>query len=144
MPACSATSPIVNVASLKISLDLKPGSSVRLALVIDRPDTESELPIACTLDAGDLESREAEWAAVGSRLISIERSASGSAVLSFAAGAETKAELERLVAAEAECCPFLELSVVDGESLELTIDGPTEAAPVIDQLVDSLNVKARS
>jgi hypothetical protein len=121
---------------------LKPGLGARVARVIDRPDSRSELPIACTLDAGGFEGRQAEWAALGRSLLSVERPERGPVLIGFRADAQTKAELDRLVAAEAECCPFLELAVVTGESLELMIDGPADAGPVIDQLVDGLTAEA--
>jgi len=47
-----------------------------------------------------------------------------------------KRELVTLIAAERQCCPFLEfgLSRVD-DRLELVIRGPAEAAPILDAFV---------
>jgi hypothetical protein len=102
----------------------------------------TELPIACSLSAGDLEARQAELAAVGRRsLISVAR-AEGAAVLNFKKGPGTRSELERIVAAEAECCAFLEMNVREGDSLTLTIDGPEGAGPVVEELVEAIASQA--
>jgi hypothetical protein len=98
--------------------------------------TGSDLPIACTLGAGDLETRQAELAALGRRsLISVDRPDGGPFRLSFESDPLTKAELERIVAAEAECCAFLKMTITDSDPLELTIDGPDDAGLVIEELV---------
>jgi hypothetical protein len=59
-------------------------------------------------------------------------------VLRFKSARDTRAELDRLVAAEAECCPFLEMTVSEGDALELTIDGPDDAKPVIADFVGAI------
>jgi hypothetical protein len=106
------------------------------------PDRDG-LPIACALGAGDFEARQAELARLGRRsLVSIERPADGPIVLAFKGDSETRAELERIIAAEAECCAFLELGLRSGEPLELTIDGPDDARPVIEDLVNAFAAEA--
>jgi phosphotransferase system HPr-like phosphotransfer protein len=115
---------------------------VRLATVMSGPDPADELPIACTLGAGDFETRQAELSALGRRsLISIEHPAGSPVVLAFRRDAATKAELERIAAAEAECCGFLKLTITAGESLELTIEGPDDAGAVIEDLVGAFNAE---
>ncbi len=94
------------------------------------PGQANELPIACTLGAGDFETRMRELTALGRRsLLSIERSSAGPVVLSFQNDPATETELERIVAAEADCCAFLELMITTGDALDLTIDGPEGPAP---------------
>ena len=45
------------------------------------------------------------------------------------------------MAAERECCPFLELSLTENKSdLTLSIEGPEDAKPMIAEIVDTLNV----
>jgi hypothetical protein len=46
-------------------------------------------------------------------------------------------ELERLVAAEQECCPFLTMSVetTDRELLALGVTAPELAAPILEQML---------
>jgi hypothetical protein len=98
-----------------------------------------ELPIPCSLDAARLQAREAELAALGRSLISVSRPDERPVTVQFTADQETRDRLDRVVAAEAECCPSLDLRVREGETLELTIDGPGDAAPVIDGLVEAIS-----
>jgi hypothetical protein len=114
--------------------------------VTARSDQKKELPIACTLGAGDFEARLAELAALGARrLISVDHPHGGGPVrLSFKSDPETKAKLQSIVAAEAECCAFLQLTITAGDLLELTIDGPDDAAPVIDGLVAAFGAGAET
>jgi hypothetical protein len=94
-----------------------------------------ELPIACSLSATDLERRQTELAELGREtLVHVRRGEGVAMVLRFARDRDTRKRLERVVAAEAECCAFLDLRIADDEGLELTIDGPADAAPVIDEL----------
>jgi phosphotransferase system HPr-like phosphotransfer protein len=100
--------------------------------------TGTDLPIACLLDAAGLRARESQLACLGRSLISVSRPQGASVVLRFSADEETRNRLDRIVAAERECCPFLDLKVRKGQTLELTIDGPDEAAPVIAGLTDAI------
>jgi hypothetical protein len=93
-----------------------------------------ELPVACSLDAARLRAREAELAALGRSLVSVSDPDGPRLVLRFTSDDLTRERLDRIVAAEAECCPFLDLRVSEGETLELSIDGPDEAAPLIADL----------
>jgi hypothetical protein len=97
-----------------------------------------ELPIVCSLDAARLQAREAELEILGRSLISVSGQERTPVTLRFTADRETRERLDRIVAAEAECCPFLDLTVSEGETLELTIDGPEDAAPVITGLVEAI------
>jgi hypothetical protein len=96
-----------------------------------------ELPIACFLDAAGLRARKAELASLGRSLISVSEPKGGPAVLRFTPDEGTRTVLDHVVAAEAECCPFLDLRIAEGDPLELTIDGPADAAPVIADLVSA-------
>ena len=88
----------------------------------------TELPIACSLQPGDLKARQAELVAIGRRsLLSVERAEGQPAVLAFRNDAGTKTELERIVAAEKECCAFLDMTITSGATLKLQIDGPADA-----------------
>jgi hypothetical protein len=72
-------------------------------------------------------------------LVGLERNSPGKAAVRFEANESTRSEVDRIVAAEAECCPFLELTVRDSDVIELTITGPDAAAPVIDDLIAALS-----
>jgi hypothetical protein len=91
------------------------------------------LPIACTLDGPALAERLAEIRAVG-REAFIGAETDGA--VRFHATPAIRARLEQIVAAEAECCPFLglELSQTDDE-LRLTIAAPEGAELVRTELV---------
>jgi hypothetical protein len=101
-----------------------------------------DLPIACSLDAAALQAREAELARLGGSLISVTSGEGPPAVLRFKPDRRTRAQLDRIVAAESECCPFLQMTVREGEALELTIDGPDDAAPVIAELAGTISGSA--
>jgi hypothetical protein len=100
--------------------------------------TGTDLPIGCFLDAAGLRARESELACLGRSLTSVSEPQGAPVVLRFSADEETRNRLDRVVAAERECCPFLDLKVREGETLELTIDGPDDAAPVIAGLVSAI------
>src|SRR5829696_4685219 len=105
----------------------------------------NELPIACTLDAGNLAARHESLAALGRRsLISVEGRGGLPVALSFRGDAETRADLERFVAAEGECCSFLDLRVSGEDPLELRIDAPALAEPIVTELVDAFASEAAS
>jgi len=93
------------------------------------------LPIACSLGADDLRRRLEEIAAVGAESL-LDRDGDGEArVLRFRGDAETRRRLERIVAAESECCAFLDLRLVeDGDELTLRIDAPAGGAEAADAL----------
>ena len=96
-----------------------------------------DLPLACSLDASALEDRLAEMRALGrdSLIAADERG-----VLRFRATPEARLRLERIVAVEAECCPFLglELHEHDGE-LRLEVSAPAGAEPVAAGLVEAFS-----
>ena len=90
------------------------------------------LPIACTLGASELPERLAEMRALGrDALIS-----AGEHELRFRASPGVRERLERLVAAEAACCSFMTLELVDenGEHL-VRVAAPPEAEPVVRELI---------
>jgi MerR family transcriptional regulator, copper efflux regulator len=91
-----------------------------------------ELPLACSLDAGQLAERTERWLALAHHaLISVERTEHG-ARQRYQGGAAIEAELRHLVELEAECCPFLDLRIERvGAAIELEVSGPPEAADIV-------------
>ncbi len=82
----------------------------------------TDKPIACSLDASDLSRRLAEIAALGEASLIAHEAEAGTHVLRFRPGEGTQTRLERIVAAERRCCPFLELSLDErGGELLLTV-----------------------
>lgn len=95
----------------------------------------TDTPIACALGAGDLEQRLVTIAAIGADSL-ISRETDGTRhLLHFRADDATRRRLEEIVAAEAECCVFLDLSLSqrDGE-LVLSIAAPGDGQAVADGL----------
>jgi hypothetical protein len=92
-------------------------------------------PVACSLNASDMGQRLAEIAEVGSESLIGRSSDGGSHELRFRADAGTRRRLEAIVAAEAECCSFLGLSLSKrGDVLTLSIKAPEGAREVADGL----------
>lgn len=92
-------------------------------------------PTACSLGASDLRARLNEIAEVGADSL-IERGADkGRHLLRFRSTEETRRRLKAIVAAEAKCCSFLDLSLAEqGGELVLSIGAPKEGRPVADEL----------
>jgi DNA-binding transcriptional MerR regulator len=91
--------------------------------------------IACSLDAGALTQRLADWRAVGAQAQAVTPTATGVRAR-FPLAAELTASVARLVALEVGCCPFLTmtLSAADG-ALDLRIDAPTGAEDLARELL---------
>lgn len=92
-------------------------------------------PIACTLGESDLSQRLDEIATLGAESLLGHEFKDGTHTLRFRRDDETRRQLEQIAAAEANCCPFLDLSIAerDGE-LILALDAPAEGRPVADEL----------
>lgn len=95
----------------------------------------TDTPIACSLDAADLTRRLAAIAALGAESLLSREVDDGRHLLRFRADAGTRRRLGEIVAAEAECCPFLELTLSEGNGeLVLSIAVPDGARAAADDL----------
>lgn len=84
-----------------------------------------ESPVACSLSVGELEQRAAAIAEVGAASLVSRAATGGRHLLRFRADAQTQHRLEEIVAAESECCSFLDLSLTKEEGeLVLSIAAP--------------------
>jgi MerR family transcriptional regulator, copper efflux regulator len=87
--------------------------------------------IACSLGYGQAKDRAREWARL------LERGAAELEPIAGGIRIELRedglaAELERLVAAERACCPFMSMHVErTDEGLALTVRAPVEAEPLL-------------
>ncbi len=92
-------------------------------------------PVACSLGADELQQRLAAIAEIGASSL-ISREIQGNRqVLRFRASQSARRRLEGIVAAEAECCSFLDLALsVDRAELVLSIAAPKDAQAVADEL----------
>ena len=85
------------------------------------PSAESTPP-TCSLQGRDLRERLDEIAALGAESLLGQEADGDRQILRFRADPETRRRLEALVAAEAECCSFLDLSLqISGEEIVLTV-----------------------
>lgn len=92
-------------------------------------------PVACSLEAGALEQRLAAIAEIGADSLISRQAEDGRHLLCFPADAETRRRLEELIAAEAECCSFLDLSLdQEAGDLVLSIAAPRDAQALADGL----------
>jgi hypothetical protein len=95
----------------------------------------NRLPIACSLGAGDLEIRVAEIRALGSDGLLGVVEGEGRAVLRFRPDPQIRSRLEAVVAAESDCCAFLDFQLAHGhDATELTISAPDGGAEVVGEL----------
>ena len=103
----------------------------------DRAPGKVDVPIACSLTASDYADRLNEIEAIGrDGLLRVDRG-SGPPDLVFREDPEIRTALERMIEAEAACCPFLSFSMRSrGSELVLTIEGPESAEPVVRDLLD--------
>ena len=98
--------------------------------LVGMPGAGGQAPIACTLAAGSIKGRIADWQAL---LAHVERREpiAGGVRCAFAAAVPTH-ELIDLVAAEQDCCQFFEFAVtVDSRGVALEVRAPAEALPVV-------------
>jgi hypothetical protein len=91
------------------------------------------IPIACSLDQGQLPERRAELAALGKTLTAVD--AEGvHARLRFPA--DQREALEQFVEAESSCCPFFEFDLVEDDgSVELSVAAPDDGEWAVRGLV---------
>ena len=87
--------------------------------------------MACSLGAGDLEERVRAWERLARAELVGGEDRGAALVLRFRPPA--RAELERLVELERDCCAFLDFAVEpEGADVVLRVSGPPEAAATLD------------
>jgi hypothetical protein len=98
--------------------------------------TPSSLPIACSLTADAAQDRESRWRALLSRALISRTSSRDGLRIELRKLPGVRGELERLVIAEEECCPFMSMSIdtTDHEFLVLAVTAPEAAAPILEQI----------
>jgi hypothetical protein len=85
---------------------------------------------ACSLDKGERAGRQAEWAELRSSARLAEHRTATTLTTTWRRADHVRGEVERLVAAEHECCPFFgfELTVGD-EAITLVTTFPEGLSP---------------
>lgn len=100
-----------------------------------------EEPVACSLGATDLEQRLTEIAEVGAEGLIDSKADGNRHLLRFRLDATTRRRLEAIIAAEAACCAFLDLSLSERDgALVVSIDAPEAARGVADGLAAAFGV----
>jgi len=98
-------------------------------------------PVACSLGASELEGRLAAIGAVGGDSLISHEIEDNKHRMRFRADASTRRQLGEIVAAESECCSFLDLSLThDGGALLLSISAPAQGQPIADELAAAFSV----
>jgi hypothetical protein len=93
------------------------------------------LPIACTLSATDLRARGEELRALGGDGLLDISEHDDRAVLRFRADPDIRTRVEAIVAAESECCAFLDFRLEhEADASVLTISAPSGGAEVVHEL----------
>ena len=91
-------------------------------------------PIACTLSGGDQDQRLGEWRQLLAQATARQPVPDGLQLTLPPALAGPAAEL---AAAEQRCCPFFRFTLVlAGGGLQLTVQAPPEAGPLLAALTD--------
>jgi hypothetical protein len=98
--------------------------------------TDAPVPIACSLAASAAQDRESQWHALLSRSLIRRVPAPGGMRMDLRALPGVRQELERLIAAERDCCPFMTMSVetTDQAVVVLTVTTSELGALILVQL----------
>ena len=108
-------------------------------------DTRTDELLFCTLPSADLAERVTAWDVLARRaLVGTSRRADG-AVFRFRRDAEVEEELRRLLYLERDCCSVLNWNLAEADgNLVLTITGPGELAPILEDLIARLRLQTKS
>jgi MerR family copper efflux transcriptional regulator len=96
-------------------------------------DTTGDVPMVCTLGAGEMSSRFDEWNALLQHVVARHGLADGLR-LEFLSTADVT-EIARLAAAEQSCCSFFDFGLtIDTRGIALEVHAPPDAQPVLADL----------
>jgi hypothetical protein len=95
-------------------------------------------PLACSLTAAEGAQRAARWRRLlDARLLSRTRTTYGQR-LAFPSAAAVARELDALIIAERQCCPFLTLTLERlDDALVLDVAAPPDAAPIVETMFEA-------
>lgn len=98
----------------------------------------NDIPTACSLSAGELQQRLTLVAEVGADSLVSRNTEGDRHLLRFHASPTTRQRLEDIIAAEAACCAFLDLSLIEeGDQLVLSIGAPKDAKALADGFAEA-------
>jgi DNA-binding transcriptional MerR regulator len=99
--------------------------------LVRKPEVAVEVPIACSLGAGDTQARVSEWQDVLAHVV--ERSPVDQGIRLALDDQVPMPELLRLAGAEHDCCRFLSFAItIDGRGVALEVTAPADAAGMLD------------
>ena len=129
---CTADSPTLTSTRTSVPLVAKADSDAR--------DGGGDVPIACTLGAGEMDARLGEWTALLAdrqdllQGVVARRALSDGVRLEFGSSTDVT-EIARLAAAEQGCCRFFDFALtIDGRGVALEVRAPADAQPVLTAL----------
>lgn len=96
-------------------------------------DNAEAVPIACSLDAGGMQDRLADWRSLLERAVARE-AVEGGIRLQFSADPDVGAALGRLAVAEQQCCSFFDFRLRVAALLEFEVRTPPEAGDFLTTL----------
>jgi len=101
---------------------------------------KNQAPIACNLDADALGGRLIALAEFGDAFLVSREERDCLHLLRFRAEPAARRRLEEIVAAELECCAFLDLSLrEEGDEIVLSIGSPAEGRPTADEFANAFS-----
>jgi len=101
----------------------------------------TDTPIACSLSADELPKRLAEMTALGKDAL---LGVSPEGAMRFRADNGTRERLEGIIAAESECCSFLQFGLTEtADALVLSVTAPEGAEPLAWDLVNAFAADAK-
>jgi MerR family transcriptional regulator, copper efflux regulator len=121
----------LRVAAAQLSGDPVDGPCDDDCACLHRPDGDDEVPIVCTLAAGDMRDRLAEWDRVLAATLRRLALPTGGLRVEFDDSVDV-AGLARLAVAEQECCAFFRFAItVDHRGVALEVDAPSDAQDLV-------------
>jgi MerR family copper efflux transcriptional regulator len=108
-------------------------ATIQAVSVSAEPAATGDPAIACTLSAGSMKGRMADWQAL---LAHVERRTSiDGGVRSVFAPSLPMDDLTRLVAAEQDCCQFFRFAItVDARGVALEVRAPEDARSIVESM----------
>jgi DNA-binding transcriptional MerR regulator len=108
-------------------------STIHAVSLAAKPTAVGEPPIACTLSAGSVKGRLADWQSL---LAHVERREPiDGGVRSVFASSVPIGDLMRLVAAEQDCCQFFRFAItVDTRGVALEVRAPGDALEIVESM----------
>jgi DNA-binding transcriptional MerR regulator len=108
-------------------------ATIRAVSLTAKPTAAGETAIACTLSAGSMKGRIADWQSLLAHVARREPIDGG--VRSVFAPSVQVGELMRLVAAEQDCCQFFRFAItVDTRGVALEVRAPQDALEIVESM----------